>query len=206
MIDKICAWLLEKVRKKMPEIDDEKAEIILYGIQLIIGEIPKMFVLFGIGFLLGIGWYLLFAYAVMMPYRAATGGFHLKSHLGCILGTSLFYYGNVFLSKILVLDNIQKLLLILGTFIFAIIMITLYAPADTENVPIISKKERKQKKILAYIVLGITLVAAWFVPDSTISNILVFGTLIQTITITRLAYIITNNKYGHEVYKEQLEN
>lgn len=206
MIDKICAWLLEKVRKKMPEIDDEKAEIILYGIQLIIGEIPKMFVLFGIGFLLGIGWYLLFAYAVMMPYRAATGGFHLKSHLGCILGTSLFYYGNVFLSKILVLDNIQKLLLILGTFIFAIIMITLYAPADTENVPIISKKERKQKKILAYIVLGITLVAAWFVPDSTMSNILVFGTLIQTITITRLAYIITNNKYGHEVYKEQLEN
>lgn len=206
MIDKICVWLLEKVRKKMPEIDDEKAEIILYGIQLIIGEIPKMFVLFGIGFLLGIGWYLLFAYAVMMPYRAATGGFHLKSHLGCILGTSLFYYGNVFLSKILVLDNIQKLLLILGTFIFAIIMITLYAPADTENVPIISKKERKQKKILAYIVLGITLVVAWFVPDSTISNILVFGTLIQTITITRLAYIITNNKYGHEVYKEQLEN
>ena len=76
MIDKICNYILQKMRKKMHEIDDEKAEVILYGIQLIIGEIPKIFIIFGLSILFGIGWYMLFAYIVMIPYRAVSGGFH----------------------------------------------------------------------------------------------------------------------------------
>ena len=49
MIDKICEYLTNKIRKQMPEVDDEKAEIINYGIQLIVGEIPKIFLMFGLG-------------------------------------------------------------------------------------------------------------------------------------------------------------
>ena len=33
-----------------------------------------------------------------------------------------------------------------------------------------------------------------------IAVIIIFGDFIQTLTITRFAYRITNNKYGHEVY------
>ena len=46
MIEKICEFILKKIRKEMPEMDDEKAEVIRYGIQLIIGEMPKIFILF----------------------------------------------------------------------------------------------------------------------------------------------------------------
>lgn len=205
MIDKICNYILQKMRKKIPEIDDEKAEIILYGIQLIIGEIPKIFIIFGLSILLGIGWYMLFAYLVMIPYRAVSGGFHLKTHIGCIIGTSIFYFGNIFLSKALILQDIQKYILIGITLIFGIIMISLYAPADTENVPIISKKERKTKKILSYVVLITTLIIAFFIKDNVISNILIIGTLLQTMTITRIAYRITNNKYGYETYGNETE-
>lgn len=205
MIDKFCEFVVKKIRNKMPEINDEKAEVILYGIQLIIGEIPKIFILFILSFILGIGWYTVFAFVALIPYRASSGGFHLKSHLGCILGTSLFYYGNVYLSKFLVLDTIQKYVLIAITLIFGIIMVSLYAPADTENIPIISKKERKNKKILSYITLTLTLLVAIFIQDSTVSNILIFGVLIQTVMITRLAYRLTNNKYGFEVYQKEIE-
>lgn len=205
MIDKICNYILQKMRKKMPEIDDEKAEVILYGIQLIIGEIPKIFIIFGLSILFGIGWYMLFAYIVMMPYRAVSGGFHLKTHIGCIIGTSIFYFGNIFLSKSLMLQDIQKYILIGITFIFGVIMISLYAPADTENLPILSKKERKIKKILSYIVLTITLIIAFFIKNNVISNILIIGALLQTMTITRIAYKITKNKYGYETYKDGAE-
>lgn len=205
MIDKICDFLVKQIRKKMPEIDDEKAEVILYGIQLIIGELPKIFILFILSFILGIGWYTVIAFVALLPYRASSGGFHLKTHLGCILGTSLFYYGNVYLSKFLVLAPVQKYVLIALTFVFGVIMVSLYAPADTENVPIISKKERKHKKILSYITLTLTLIVALIIKDSVISNIIIFGVLIQTIMITRLAYKITNNKYGFEVYQKELE-
>ena len=206
MIEKLCNYILEKMKKKMPEIDDEQAEIITYGLQMIIGEIPKIFILFGVGFLFGVGWYMLFAYFAMLPYRAMSGGFHLKTHIGCIVGTVLFYYGNIIISNLLYLDNIQKYILIGLTFIFGMLMVSMYAPADTENVPIISKHERRKKKILSFFTLSLTLIAAAFVPDRVLSNILIIGTILQSLSITRLAYKITKNKYGYEVYAEELEN
>lgn len=206
MIEKLCNYILEKMKKKMPEIDDEQAEIITYGLQMIIGEIPKIFILFGVGFLFGVGWYMLFAYFAMLPYRAMSGGFHLKTHLGCIVGTVLFYYGNIIISSLLYLDNIQKYILIGLTYIFGILMVSMYAPADTENVPIISKHERRKKKILSFFTLSLTLIVAAFIPDRMLSNILIIGTIIQSLSITRLAYKITKNKYGYEVYTEELAN
>ena len=206
MIEKFCNQILKRMRKKMPEMTDEKAEIILYGLQLIIGEIPKVFLLFGVSFLLGIGWYMLFAYIVIMPYRAVSGGFHLHTHIGCILGSCIFFYGNIFISKFLVLDNIQKYILIGLSLIFGILMVSKYAPADTENVPIISKKERKLKKILSYITLILTLAVSLIIKEAVLSNILIIGTIMQTILITKLAYKLTNNKYGYEEYLKQAEN
>ena len=82
-------------------------------------------------------------------------------------------------------------------------MITLYAPADTENLPIISMKERKKKKSLSYVFLILMLISSLFINNNSISNILIFGALVQTLFITRLAYKITNNKYGHEVYRAE---
>lgn len=190
----------------MPEITEEQGEVIQYGLELIIGEFPKIILLFVLGFLLGIGWYVLFAFIAIAPYRGMSGGFHLHTHLGCILTTNIFYIGNVLISKYLFLDNIEKYILIALSYIFGILMISMYAPADTENVPIISKKERNRKKILSYIVLTILLSAAILIQDRILSNILIIGSIFQTMTITRIAYKITKNEYGHEIYeKENIE-
>ena len=191
----------------MPDITDENAEIILYGLQLIIGELPKMFILFGLSFLLGIGWYMLFAFIAIIPYKAVSGGFHLHTHIGCILSTVVFFYGVIFISKYLVLNDIQKYILVGLSFIFGILMVSMYAPADTEEVPILRKKERKLKKILSYIMLTLILGISLIVKDQILSNILIVGSIFQSISISRLAFILTKNKYGHEVYaKQQLEN
>lgn len=200
MIDKICTFLTNKIRKEMPEVDDERAEVINYGLQNIIGEIPKTFLLFIIAFLLNMLKEVVFMFLVLIPYRGASGGFHLKTHLGCILGTAIFYCGTVFLSQNIILEEVVKYILIGIIWIFGMIMIKLYAPADTENVPILSKKDRKRKQIIAYITFTIALGVSIFIPNNTISNILLFGNLVQTLTITKFAYKLTKNKYGYEVY------
>ncbi len=200
MINKICTLLTNRIRKEMPEIDDERAEVINYGLQNIIGEIPKIFLLFIIAFFLNILKEVVFMFLVLIPYRGASGGFHLKTHLGCILGSAIFYCGTVFLSQNIILEEVAKYILIGIIWIFGMIMIKLYAPADTENVPILSKKDRKKKQIIAYISYTIGIVFAIVIQDSTISNILLFGNLVQTLTITKLAYKLTKNKYGYEVY------
>lgn len=204
MIDKICEYLTNKIRKEMPEIDNERAEVINYGIQLIIGEIPKIFLLFFMGIILGVWWQTLLAFILLLPYKVCTGGFHLKTHIGCILCTNIIYCGNAFFSTIFTFHNdIIKYITIFLIYVLGIILISIYAPADTENVPILTKKERTTKKILSYIFLTINMAVAIFIPNKTISNILIFGTIIQTLTITKIAYKLTKNKYGYEVYKEQ---
>ena len=206
MIEKFCNYIFSKMKKKMPEITDEQGEAILYGLQLLIGEAPKMILLFGISFIFGFGLEMLFAYFALIPYKTVSGGFHLHTHLGCIIGSTVFYYGNVILSKLLVLDSIEKYVLVALSFVFGMLMISMYAPADTENVPIISKKERRQKKILSYITLTLTLGASLIIQNQVYSNILIIGSIIQSLSITRIAYKLTNNKYGHEIYEKQLEN
>jgi len=200
MIDKICTFLTKRIQKEMPDIDEEKAEIINYGLQNIIGEIPKIFLLFFISWVLGILKEVLFMFIILLPYRGASGGFHLKTHLGCIIGTTLFYCGVAFLSKNVVIGETIKYLLVIFGWIFGMIMIKLYAPADTENVPILSKKERKKKQIMSYLTFTIGMMAGLLIKDNVISNILIIGNLVQTLNITKLAYKITKNKYGYEVY------
>lgn len=206
MVDKICDFLTNKIRNKMPEVDDEKAEVINYGIHLIVGEIPKFFIFLGVAILLGIVKEFFITMLVIIPYRAVSGGFHLKTHLGCITVTTLYYCGIAYVSRLFALPEIAKYISIVFVWIFGIIMCRLYAPADTENVPILRKKERKIKQILSYIVLSVTLIVGIFINNNTVQNIIILGMLIQSIMISRLAYKITKNKYGHEVYeKEELQ-
>ena len=67
----------------------------------------------------------------------------------------------------------------------------------------LSKNERQKKRRISYITLTISLIVAAIVPNSTISNIIIIGMFMQSITITKLAYQLTKNKYGYEVYGMQ---
>lgn len=206
MVETICEKLTLRIRKKMPEVDDERAEVIEYGLQLVLGEIPKTFIIIGIAWILGVLNLTLLSIIVIMPYRAVVGGVHLKTHIGCVLATSIFYIGNSLLSKYIVLGQTAQYIVTATVWIFAAIMITLYAPADTEAVPILRKKERKIKRILSYIIMTIMLTMSLLIKNTIISNIILFGTLLQTIAITRFLYTATGNKYGYEEYLKSSSN
>ena len=200
MIDKFCAYLTKKIRKEMPEVDDERAEVIMYGLQNIIGELPKGIIILIIAYILGIFKLTVISILIIAPYRCVSGGVHMKTHIGCIIYTLLLYSGSSLLGKYIVLTGNVKIMLAIAIWIFCMIMIKLYAPADTENLPILRKKERMQKQILSYIIITSEILIAIFIKNTTISGIIIFGDFIQTLTITRFAYKITDNKYGHEVY------
>ena len=202
MIDKLCTYLTNKIRKEMPEINDERAEVIMYGLQNIIGEVPKIFIILGTAYFFGILKLTIISILLIAPYRCVSGGVHMKTHIGCIIYTLILYSGSALLGKYVVLTGITKYILAITVWIFCMTMIKLYAPADTENLPILRKKERKQKQILSYIIITSEILIAIFIKNTTISGIIIFGDLIQTLTITRIAYKVTHNKYGHEVYAE----
>ena len=175
--------------------------VITFGVRILFGEMPKILLLIIIGFLLNVGWYILLMFLLLAPYRSFTGGFHLKTHLGCMITTTILYLFPILIAKYLPIT--QNYILYLLTFIIgimSIIFIIKYAPADTENIPILSKKERKIKRIKAYVFLPILLAIIVFSPDKIISYMLLYGIFLQNLTIMPISYKLTNNKHGYEVY------
>lgn len=184
----------------MPDVDDERAEVINYGLQILIGEIPKIFVMLTVAWLLGVFKETLVVFLLLIPYRGASGGFHMHTHIGCIITTCCLYSGVALLSKYIVMQGIVKYLVVTCVWIFGVVMIKLYAPADTEDVPILETKVRRKKQIASYIWFSAELIAALIFTKPLIINLIVFGNLAQTLTITKFAYRLTKNKYGYEVY------
>ena len=203
MIDKICEIITNKISKENPDFDEARLEVINYGLQLIIGEIPKMFLAIALAFILGVGKYTLITLACLIPYRGFSGGFHLKTHIGCFICTTAMYCIPGVLAKYLPIIENYKYISVILLFIFAIIMISIYAPADTINLPILTKKERKTKKILSYITMIISLTIALVINNTLISSILIYTILLQTINITRPAYKISKCEYGYSKLKAE---
>ena len=204
MIDKFCDLITEKIKSKVTDIDEERELIINFGVRLIFGELPKILILFIIGFLLSMGWQTLLLFFLIAPYRSFTGGIHLKTHLGCMITTSILYLLPIILSKYILISDKIILYILAGLItIFSIIIIAKYAPADTENMPILSKKEIKSKKIKAYISLVVLLSIIIFNPYKQFSYMIIYAMFLQNLTVLPISYKITNNKHGYDVYTEE---
>ena len=204
MIDRFCDFIIKKIKDKLENVDEEREMVIDFGVRLLFGELPKILLLFIIGFILGIGKYTLLMFLLLAPYRSFTGGFHLKTHLGCMINTILLYMGPIALAIITPeLSNYLKYGIIVVISVMSIIFIAKYVPADTENIPILSKKERKSKRIKSYISLIILLAISLFIPNKIISYMLIYGIFMQNLTLTPIAYKLTKSKYGYEVYQEE---
>ena len=122
MIDKICEIITNKISKENPDFDEARLEVINYGLQLIIGEIPKMFLAIALAFILGVGKYTLITLACLIPYRGFSGGFHLKTHIGCFICTTAMYCIPGVLAKYLPIIGKYKYISVILLFIFAIQM------------------------------------------------------------------------------------
>ena len=204
MIDKFCDLITEKIKSKVTDIDEERELVINFGVRLIFGELPKILILFIIGFLLSMGWQTLLLFFLIAPYRSFTGGIHLKTHLGCMITTSILYLLPIILSKYILISDKIILYILAGLItIFSIIIIARYAPADTENIPILSKKEIKSKKIKSYIALVILLSIIIFNPYKQFSYMIIYAMFLQNLTVLPISYKLTNNKHGYEVYAEE---
>jgi accessory gene regulator B len=201
MINKLCEYLINKIRKNDNTIDDERAEIINYGLQSIIGEFPKGIIIFSLAYIIGLVKIVLISTIILLIYRAFAGGIHLKTNKYCLLISGLLVIGSSYLARIIIFDN--PILFYFILFCMNIYSIILYAPADTYNRPIISQKQKYRRKIECLITVMISfLLSIYIIKDQVVSNIMMYSITIESFMITPLAYKIFDNKYGIERLKE----
>ena len=105
MVDKICDSLLDKIKSNDPSINEEKSEIIYYGLQNMIGELPKGIAILIIAAVLGVFKLVLLGSAVMLIYRGFAGGVHLKTHISCLITSTILVVGSTYFAKEFIYEN-----------------------------------------------------------------------------------------------------
>ena len=94
MIDKITEFLTSKIRKEMPDVDDERAEVINYGLQILIGEVPKFFIMLLIAYALGLLKLSLITFLIIMPYRMFSHSYRMHNN-----NNNILLWSSIFIKK-----------------------------------------------------------------------------------------------------------
>ncbi len=179
--------------KNNTSTSEEDLEKISYGIQVVVLTASKSILLFIIAYLLGILEYVLISCVALAFARNFASGIHLSSTLQCIIITFFLHFGNVYLS----LNFSTNILLRSIIFIISFILILLYAPADTEYRPLVSKKLRRDLKIKSVVVIMISYISMLFIENNVYANIITFSFLGGSLLITPLVYKLFGRKYNN---------
>ena len=144
MKEKFLSGSIKRIKKKYPEYDEEKLEIITYGLEALYITITKTIVIFGFALILGI---LKETLLIMISYniiRTTAFGMHAKKSWHCYVISGTLFIGMALLCKYVDINFYIKLII----YVLSVVTIFLYAPADTYKRPLLNAKKRKIYKII----------------------------------------------------------
>lgn len=200
MVDKISNKVLYFLVNKS-DIDDDRKEILLFGITRIVEDIPKTIGIILIGILLNIIFEMIIVTVIISLYKTFVGGVHAKTNFGCFICSVIFYLVIIYLAKFVIISGNTRILFISLNYIFAVYCIWVYVPADVPELPKVDKRLRRDLKIKSFIMLNIIfLVTYLFVKDLYVQRIIEYSIFFINVMTTRTIYKLFKNEYGHEVY------
>ncbi len=203
MVEKISKKILEYMKSKDVDIVGDTEEIVYFGITKLVEEIPKFIITIIIFLYLG----LIKEYCILlisqMIYKTYIGGAHARTNLICTISSLSIFILNIFLAKILIYTDYIMYAIYFLMYIFGMYVISKYAPADTEEIPIINKELRKSLKIKAYIAINVMyliciIALTLFKVPFSIINICIFNIFITNIFATKIIYKIFKCNYGYK--------
>lgn len=199
--EKLSNLCIKFISKNLKKSEDELKEV-NYGIQVFLINTIKLAILFLLASILGILKYTFIAVISFAFIRIFASGVHAKSNLRCTITNIILFIGNVYLSMNIVLEKPVKTVI----FIISLSLITIYAPSDTEERPLVSKRLRKKLKVCSIACSIVLTLSAGFITlqykSQIISNLIIFSLLEESVLITPMAYYIFDKKYSN--YEKRL--
>ncbi|ODM24898.1 accessory regulator AgrB [Clostridium sp. Bc-iso-3] len=195
LLQKLCNNITNAIKDRVKGIDDDKAEIINYGLYLWITDIIKLTIILSTAYFLGVFRLTIIFIICFGLLRMFAGGSHAKTFWGCLFTNSAITFSAVYLS--LLLSFIDPAILIMLVMPFCTVILHLYAPADHENKPLVSKKQRKKLKTAAYAVLIVEYLLSAFATENAVSITIILSTLFACLGILPLTYKIMGARHGN---------
>lgn len=196
---RLRAAITNFISTNFPEKGEEELEIIGYGIEGIISTFFKTVLIFMIGYCLKILLPLTLAIASFGLLRTFASGVHLRNGWTCMLFSSSLFLSIAYAGIYIPLPRLIKA----GVFAISLILLYFYAPADTEERPLVCEKTRRELKISSLVIAGIFFVIAMILPeDNTVGNIITWGVIIESVMTTPMIYYFFKRRYRNYEYYE----
>lgn len=193
MKTKILNYCMKVVQKNYPDYDNDKIEIIRYGLEGIYLTFTKIVVLFTLSLILDKFKNLLLLLLFYNVIRFSAFGLHAKKSSQCLIMSTVLFIGGIYLCDYINIPLLLKSFLC----IVCILLIARYAPADTEKRPLINKKKRQRFKIISLLSSMIFSILIVLFADSYISNYLLVGMIEATLMILPISYKLFNLSYDN---------
>lgn len=193
MKKKFVNWALSIVKEYNQNLTKKEIDTIAYGLEGLYLTITKLIVIFIISFILGILKEVILLLLIFNGIRLFSFGVHAKRSIDCFVASTLFFILFPILCIKLTIPTVVKY----AIFIPIVIIIGIFAPADTEKRPLKNKKKRIIYKVLSILVSIIYMVLSIVIKDNTLSNCFIFALVIQIVVILPITYKIFGVSYNN---------
>ncbi|MDP4179932.1 MAG: accessory gene regulator B family protein [Bacillota bacterium] len=193
-LERLCKLLTKKLAQNI-FIEEEEIEIIEYGFHLIISETSKLLLTLIIMNSIGFLYYSIFVIVTFGVLRNFLGGVHAKTHIGCFIS----YLSTIFLIVLLgkVTTKLQCIIITVSILPYVISTIKKYAPADTQEKPIVSEIQRKHLRKIGLFAVIILIIFSIFI-NSPFSGFIIFTIFAETILMRPAAYKLFKSSFSME--------
>lgn len=186
-------FTLGVIKKYNPDLTDVQLDEMRYGLEGFYLMITKMVVIIPLAFLLGVGKELILMLIFYNLLRENAGGLHATKSWMCLLSSSIIFIFLPLLAKEIILSIEWKIIF----SIIGIILIFIYAPADTVKAPIIKKKNRDKKKFRSTLIAIVYSFICIFIKNDIVSNLILFGVYTEVILILPITYKVFHLSYNN---------
>ncbi|ERM91716.1 Accessory gene regulator B [Caldanaerobacter subterraneus subsp. yonseiensis KB-1] len=120
-IEKLSQRIVQKVFKgqNLSEIELAKIE---YGLSLVLGILIEFILIFFVGFLLGVGYYVAVIMISSLFLRIGTGGAHCSTYRRCVTFTGIYFLPFSFVAKFVDAHNLPLLKLVIGIALIFVVL------------------------------------------------------------------------------------
>lgn len=186
-------FTLGVIKKYNPDLTDVQLDEMRYGLEGFYLMVTKMVVIIPLAFLLGVGKELILMLIFYNLLRENAGGLHATKSWMCLLSSSIIFIFLPLLAKEIILSIEWKIIF----SIISIILIFIYAPADTVKAPIIKKKNRDKKKFRSTLIAIVYSFICIFIKNDIVSNLILFGVYTEVILILPITYKVFHLSYNN---------
>ncbi|HEY9062744.1 MAG TPA: accessory gene regulator B family protein [Pseudobacteroides sp.] len=187
MIEYLCVKIVDFLKGSMDGIDSDKEETLKYGLDILIYNALLLAFFFMLAALLGVIKPVVVSLSVYGSLRIAAGGAHAKTRTSCFVISNLTFFGAVFMAKYLVITSFIPAIII---FFINILAMVAYAPGDTFEKPIISKRIKYCRKLASGAVAVAVLAISFKVYDldMVLYSVILFSNIPFILLLTPLGY------------------